>query len=443
MIVTRFAPSPTGRLHAGNIRTALVNWLLARQAGGRFVLRLDDTDQSRSTAASAQSIRDDLAWLGLDPDVEVKQSDRFTLYDAALDRLVAQGRAYACYETPEELELKRRVALSRGLPPIYDRTALALTDAEKAKLAADGRQPHWRFRLDEAADIDWDDGVRGPCHFPAASLSDPVVRRADGSWLYMLPSVVDDIDLGITHIVRGEDHVTNSAVQLQMFAALGGTEASGPPQLAHMALFTGKDAALSKRLGSEGVDAWRAAGIEPVAVAALLARLGTSQPVEPVAQVADLLPGFALAHWSRSPARFDPDDLAPLSARCLHLMDFAAVAQRLPAGMTEAGWLAIRGNLARIEDAALWQAVIAGPIAPVIEDADYIAAAAATLAALDWADDIWGRLVEALKASTGRRGKPLFMPLRLALTGQPHGPEMAALLPLIGREQALARLRGG
>ncbi|MFZ4382194.1 MAG: glutamate--tRNA ligase [Sandarakinorhabdus sp.] len=435
MIITRFAPSPTGRLHAGNIRTALVNWLLARSSGGRFVLRMDDTDLARSTAASAASIRADLAWLGLMPDVEVKQSDRFALYDAALERLASAGRAYRCYETPEELELKRRVALSRGLPPIYDRAALALSDGDRADLEAQGRTPHWRFRLDDSA-IDWDDGVRGHCHFDAASLSDPVVRRADGTWLYMLPSVVDDIDLGITDIARGEDHVTNSAVQLQMFAALGAT----PPRLAHMALFTGKDAALSKRLGSEGVDQWREDGVEAVAISALLARLGTSQPIEPVAQLADLLPGFALSHFGRAPARFDPADLAALSPRCLHLMDFADVTPRLPTGMSEAGWLAVRGNLTRIEEAALWQQVITGPITPVIDEPDYIAAALATLTELPWGDDIWMRLIEALKAATGRKGKALFLPLRLAFTGQPHGPEMAALLPLIGREAALARL---
>ncbi len=436
MIVTRFAPSPTGRLHAGNIRTALVNWLLARSSDGRFLLRLDDTDLARSTEESAQSIRTDLSWLGLTPDAEVKQSDRFALYEAALNRLAAEGRAYACYETPEELELKRRVALSRGLPPIYDRAALALSDADKAKLEAEGRKPHWRFKMDESADLDWNDGVRGHCHFPAASLSDPVVRRADGSWLYMLPSVVDDIEMGITDIVRGEDHVTNSAVQLQMFAALGAT----PPRLAHLALLTGADAALSKRIGSEGVDAWRGRGIEPVAVAALLARLGTSQPVEPLPQLADLLPGFALSHFGRAPARFDPADLASLSARCIHQMDHANVAQRLPASMGAAEWLAIRPNLARLDEAAAWHQVIAGPISAATEEPDYLASAATALAGLDWGDDIWNRLIEALKANSGRKGKDLFLPLRLALTGQAHGPEMAALLPLIGREEALRRL---
>ncbi|WP_164155425.1 glutamate--tRNA ligase [Sandarakinorhabdus rubra] len=437
MITTRFAPSPTGRLHAGNIRTALVNWLLARSGGGRFLLRLDDTDLARSTAESADSIRADLAWLGITPDAEVKQSDRFGLYEEALKALAAQGRAYPCYETPEELELKRRVALSRGLPPIYDRAALALSEADKARLEAEGRAPHWRFKLDESRDVDWDDGVRGHCHFPAASLSDPVVRRADGSWLYMLPSVVDDIAMGITDIVRGEDHVTNSAVQLQMFAALG----AAPPRLAHLALLTGADAALSKRIGSEGVEAWRAAGIEPVAVAALLARLGTSQPVEPLARLGDLLPGFALSHFGRAPARFDPADLATLSARCLHHMEHSNVADRLPSGIGAAEWQAIRPNLTRLDEASAWHAIIAGPITPVIEEPDYVATAAATLAGLAWGDDIWSRLVEALKVATGRKGKPLFLPLRLALTGEAHGPEMAALLPLIGREEALRRLR--
>jgi glutamyl-tRNA synthetase len=438
MTTTRFAPSPTGRLHAGNIRTALVNWLLARKSGGRFVLRLDDTDLARSTAESAASIRADLAWLGLVPDDEVRQSDRFALYEAALARLAAQGRAYRAYETPAELDLKRKVQQARGIPPVYDRAALQLTDADHAAFAARGIAPVWRFRLDTDAPIRWHDAVRGECHFDAATLSDPVVRRADGSWLYMLPSVVDDIDLGITDIARGEDHVTNSAIQIQMFEALG----APVPRLAHMALLTGADAALSKRLGSEGVDAWRAAGIEPQAVAALLARIGTSLPVEPVAALDDLLPGFDFASFGRAPARFDPADLATLGARTLHLLDHAAVADRLPPGMTEAGWLAVRGNLETIADAAIWQAVIEGPVsAPCdAEDRDFLAAAAGHLARLAWGDDIWARWIGVLKAETGRKGRSLFHPLRHALTGRDQGPEMAALLPLIGRDAALARL---
>jgi glutamyl-tRNA synthetase len=438
MTTTRFAPSPTGRLHAGNIRTALVNWLLARKSGGRFVLRLDDTDLARSTRESADSIRADLAWLGLVPDIEVRQSDRFALYDAALARLAATGRAYRAYETPAELDLKRKVQQARGLPPVYDRAALAMTDADHAAFGARGQLPVWRFKLATDAPIHWHDGVRGDCHFDPSALSDPIVRRADGSWLYMLPSVVDDIDLGITDIARGEDHVTNSAIQIQIFEALG----APVPRLAHLALFTGANAALSKRLGSEGVDAWRAAGIEPQAVAALLARLGTSLPVEPVTALADLLPGFDLGSFGRAPARFDPADLQGLSARTLHLHDYAAVADRLPAGMTEAGWLAVRGNLETLADAAIWQAVIAGPVtaSPHPEDRGFLTAAADHLAALDWGDDIWARWIGVLKVETGRKGRNLFHPLRHALTGREQGPEMAALLPLIGRDAALARL---
>jgi glutamyl-tRNA synthetase len=439
MITTRFAPSPTGSLHAGNIRTALVNWLLARKSGGSFVLRLDDTDLARSTEAAAAGIRADLAWLGLAPDVEVRQSDRFDLYEAALARLAAAGRAYRAYETPSELDLKRKVQQQRGLPPVYDRAALVLTEIDHEEYAARGIAPVWRFKLDTETPIRWHDGVRGDCHVDAASLSDPVVRRADGSWLYMLPSVVDDIDLGITDIARGEDHVTNSAVQIQMFEALG----APVPRLAHMALLTGADAALSKRLGSKGVAAWRDAGVEPQAIAALLTRIGTSLPVEPVATLADLVPGFDLATFGRAPARFDPADLAAINARTLHLLPFEAVADRLPAGMTPAGWQAVRGNLATLAEAEAWQAVIAGPVAvaPEAEDADYVATAADVLAGLDWGDDIWARWTAALKAATGRKGRGLFHPLRRALTARDTGPEMAALLPLIGRDQALARLR--
>lgn len=438
MVITRFAPSPTGRLHAGNIRTALVNWLLARQSGGQFWLRLDDTDSTRSTDAAAQAIRDDLNWLGLTPDAEASQSHRFALYDAALKTLAAQGRAYRAYETPEELELKRRVQQSRGLPPLYDRAALALTTEDHAHFAAQGRAPHWRFKLDHARPIHWQDGVRGACHFQPEALSDPVIRRADGSWLYLLPSVVDDAAMGITHVVRGEDHVSNSAVQLQMFEALGHT----PPALAHLALLTGADAALSKRLGSEGVESWQAQGIEPLAVAALLAHLGTSQPIEPITSPGPLIAGFSLAHFGRAPARFDPQDLEALSARILHALPYDAVSHRL-SGIAPETWAAIQGNLTRIEDAAHWQAVITGPIAPPAidpQDIAYLQTAAQTLESLPFSADIWSTLTSALKASTGRKGRALFMPLRLALTAEAHGPEMTTLLPLIGRDQALTRL---
>ncbi len=439
-VVTRFAPSPTGRLHAGNVRTALIAWAVAKAAGGRFLLRLDDTDRARSTEAAADAIRADLAWLGLGWDGEARQSDRFALYDAALERLAAAGRVYPAWETPAELDLKRKVQRATGKPPVYDRAALALTDADRARLAAEGRRPHWRFRLDTGRVIAWDDGVRGPSHIDPASLSDPIVRREDGGWLYLLPSVIDDADMGVTDIVRGEDHVTNSAVQIQMFEALG----APVPRLAHLPLLTGADAALSKRLGSDGVGEWQAAGIEPQAVAALLLRLGTSSAPEPVARVEELLAEFGLDRFGRAPVRFDPAALATLSARTVHHLPFAAVRNRLPAGVTEALWLAVRGNLATVAEAADWQAVIEGEIAADLaeDDMGFVRDAGAALAALDWGDDIWARWTATLKAATGRKGRALFQPLRQALTGRDHGPEMAALLPLIGRDRALARLAG-
>jgi glutamyl-tRNA synthetase len=437
-VVTRFAPSPTGRLHAGNVYTAVLNWLFARAKGGRFLLRLDDTDRARSTEAFAQGIRDDLAWLGLTPDAEVRQSDRFDLYDAALARLEAAGRAYRCYESTEELELKRKVQLSRGLPPVYDRAALALTEADRARLEADGIRPHWRFKLDTAGPVAWTDLIRGPSHIDPASLSDPVVRRADGGYLYMLPSVVDDIELGVTHVLRGEDHVTNSGVQLQMFAALG----APPPALGHFGLLTSAEGELSKRLGASGVDALRDGGIEPLAVVALMAHLGTSEPAEPAASQADLAAHFDLSKHGRAHPRFDPAELAHLNARLIHALPYAAVRDRLPAGMGEAAWLALRPNLATVAEAADWWPVITGPVVAEADpaDRDYLATAHETLAALPFDATVWAALVERLKVATGRKGKPLFLPLRRALTGRDHGPEMAALLPLIGREAALARL---
>jgi glutamyl-tRNA synthetase len=437
-VVTRFAPSPTGRLHVGNVFTAVQNFLLARKHGGRFLLRLDDTDLARSTEEFAQSIRDDLAWLGLSPDAEVKQSDRFAAYDAALERLHAAGRAYPCYETPEELEIKRKVQLSRGLPPVYDRAALKLTDADRARLEAEGVRPHWRFKLDHNGHVEWDDLIRGRSHIDPASLSDPVVRRADGGYLYMLPSVVDDIDLGITHVVRGEDHVANSAIQLQMFGALG----AAPPRLAHFGLLTSVEGELSKRLGSAGVKALREAGIEPIAVVAMLARLGTADAVEPVASLAPLLERHDLARLGNAHPRFDPAELQHLNARIVHQLSFEAVCDRLPAGMDAAAWEAIRPNLTTVAEAADWWRVVEGPVeaATAPDDAAYLAEARDTLAGLPWQGDVWHALVDALKARTGRKGKPLFLPLRLALTGRGHGPEMATLLPLIGRDRALERL---
>lgn len=439
-VVTRFAPSPTGRLHVGNIRTALHNWMWARKNGGRFLLRIDDTDRERSREEHVTSIRDDLTWLGLVPDGEERQSQRFDLYERRFAELAATGRVYPAYETQQELDLKRKILLGRGLPPVYDRAALALTDADRARLAAEGVRPHWRFRLDHSAPIEWNDLIRGPQRFDPATMSDPVIRRADGSWLYLLPSVIDDIDMAITHVVRGEDHVSNTAAQLQMFDALG----AAPPAFAHEALLTGAEGKLSKRLGSLGADHFREAGIEPQAIVALLARLGTSDPVEPHGDTTPLLESFDFARFGRAPARFDEAELAQLNARILHQLDYDAVAPRLPAGIDAAGWEAIRPNLSTLAEASDWWQVVEGPVAsiPDPDDTEFLAQAAAVAAGLDWSDDPWHALTAQLKEATGRKGKGLFLPLRRALTGRDSGPDMAALLPLIGRNRALARLRG-
>ncbi len=438
-IVTRFAPSPTGRLHVGNIRTALQNWMFARANGGKFLLRIDDTDGERSEERFVESIRADLGWLGFDHDGEVRQSARFALYEERFAQLVAAGRIYPAFETSQELDLKRKIQLGRGLPPVYDRAALALTDADRARLEAEGVKPHWRFRLDHGAAVEWDDLVRGHQRFDPATMSDPVVRRADGSWLYMLPSAIDDVDMGISHVVRGEDHVANTALQIQMFEALGST----PPQFAHAALLTGAEGKLSKRLGSLGVDQLREQGIEPQAIRALLARLGTSDPVEPVIDMAPLFATFDFARFGRAPARFDEAELTQLNARIVHQLPFAWVEARLPAGMTEAAWEAVRPNLATVAEAADWWRVIEGPVEapPAGEDAEYLAAAAEIAGTIVWDGDPWHALTAALKEATGRKGKTLFLPLRRALTGRDHGPDMAALLPLIGRDRAIARLK--
>jgi glutamyl-tRNA synthetase len=439
-VITRFAPSPTGQLHVGNIRTALHNWMFARSRGGKFMLRIDDTDAERSEERFVAAIRADLTWLGLVPDGEERQSARFALYEARFAALRAAGRVYPAYETSQELDLKRKVALGRGLPPVYDRAALALSEVERAALEADGVKPHWRFKLDHGSPIEWDDLVRGHQKFDPATMSDPVIRRADGSWLYMLPSAIDDADMGVSHVVRGEDHVSNTALQIQMFSALGVT----PPCFAHEALLIGSEGKLSKRLGSLGVEHFHDIGIEPQAVRALLARIGTSDPVEPIADAGPLIDSFDFARFGRAPARFDEAELAALNAKIIHRLDFAAVADRLPAGMGATEWEAVRPNLSTVADAATWWQVIAGPITLPIspEDADYLVAAAKVAATIDWSADPWHALTAALKADTGRTGKALFLPLRRALTGLDHGPDMAALLPLIGRDRAIARLSG-
>jgi glutamyl-tRNA synthetase len=432
MNVTRFAPSPTGRLHVGNIRTALHNYLFAKKHGGTFILRIDDTDLERSTGEFDRAIREDLDWMGLRPDQLHRQSERFDLYERDFQRLMDAGRVYACYETPEELELRRKVLLGRGLPPVYERKPADTPTPE-------GRAPHWRFRLDHDTPILFHDLIRGEQRFDPKLLSDPVVRREDGSWLYLLPSVIDDVDLGITHVVRGEDHVSNSAAQIQMFEALG----ARPPQFAHEALLVAAEGKLSKRLGSYGVEHLRAEGVEPMAMLSVLARIGTSQPIEPMADLMELAGGFDFSTFGRAPAHFDPHEVELVNARLLHKLDYVAVADRLPNGATEQDWLLLRGNLQRVADFAGWFAVLHGDIDPPElshEERLLVKDAAGIADKLDWSTEPWRSLTDELKRTSGRKGRELFHPLRLALTGRDSGPEMAGLVARMGRERSVGRL---
>lgn len=436
----RFAPSPTGSLHVGNMRTALLNWLYAKQQGGTAILRFDDTDVARSTREYADAIEADLAWTAIAFDETYRQSERVALYEAAADRLKADGLLYPCYETAAELDRRRKRQMQRGEPPVYDRAALALTDEERKALEAEGRRPHWRFRL-SGQRAEWNDLIRGPQHIETASVSDPVLIREDSTFTYMLPSAVDDAELGVTHVVRGEDHVTNTAAQIELLRALGAT----PPAFAHHPLLVGAGGAkLSKRAGGASVAEVREAGFEPEALTSYLARLGSSDAIA-VASLDELVAGFDFSKFGRAPGRYDLAELAHLNTAFLHEADFAVVEPRLarlgiPVG--PALWDAVRANIETLSETRYWVDVVEGEIAPVIEDPVFCAAAADLLPPEPWGEGTWKAWTDAVKGATGTKGKALFMPLRLALTGLDHGPELKALLPLIGRERAEARLRG-
>lgn len=441
-ILTRFAPSPTGGLHLGNARIALVNWLFARAHGGKFLLRMDDTDIARSRAEYAAAIEDDLRWLGLEWDLFARQSERLTQYTAALERLRVVGRAYPCYETPEELERMRARARLRKLPPTYDRSALKLDAAARAKLEAEGRKPHWRFKL-TGNTVTWTDAVHGPVSIATSTLSDPVLVREDGTFLYVLTSSVDDAEMGVSHVIRGDDHLTNTAAQIEIMEALG----ASAPTFAHLPLLLAADGGpLSKREGAASLGALRNEGIEPMAIVSLLAALGTSRSIEPVGALPDLVARFNLGTFSRASARLDPKELQVLNGKILHVLPFADVKERLLAlGLEDADerfWLAVRGNIERLADAREWWTVCRGPIHPAIEDAELCAAARDLLPDEPWSEVTWATWTSAVKARTGRAGKALFHPLRLALTARERGPEMKNLLPLIGRERASRRLSG-
>ena len=441
MTKTRFAPSPTGMLHIGNARTALITWLFARNAGGEFLLRIDDTDQERSKEEYEHAIEDSLQWLGMDWDEKANQKNRMSIYEEKIEQLKTSGRLYPCYETPDELALKRKSQLSRGKPPIYDRGALDLTDEQKQDFQAKGRAPHWRFKMLHAPII-WQDLIRGEVKFNGIDISDPVVLREDGSPLYHLCSVIDDIDFGITHVTRGEDHVSNTAAHVQMFEALG----AKPPIFAHLPLISDAEGGkLSKRLGSISVPEIRdTEGFEPMAINSLLARIGTSDPVEPFASITSLIESFDFSKFSRGTPKLDPEDLLRLNAKLLHAMPYDSVTQALPdmglRDIDEDFWNAVRPNLNRLNDIKEWFDTARGDITPIIEDQAFIAQALELLPNAPWDETTWQTWTSDLKEKTGAKGKALFMPLRLALTGMSHGPDMSDMLVLIGRGKAVQRL---
>jgi glutamyl-tRNA synthetase len=441
-VATRFAPSPTGKLHVGSARTALIVWLWARKNNGTFMLRIDDTDLVRSTEENVEDIKAGMQWLGLNWDSFARQRDRGAEYAQTIQKLKDNGRLYPCYETEEELALKRKVQLSRGLPPIYDRESLNLTAEQKNKYEAEGRKPHWRFKLNHAP-IKWHDLVRGDVEFNGKDMSDPVLVREDGRPLYHICSVIDDIDFKITHIVRGEDHVTNTACHVQMFEALGAT----PPQFAHVTLLGDMEGGkLSKRKGGFGIKSLREeVGIEPMALISLVARIGTSDPIEPLFTMQEVIDSFDFSKFSRNLPKFDEDELYRLNAKILHRTPFSAVKPRLDAlglsGIDENFWNAVRSNLEVLPDVKDWWHVAKGPVTPVIQDVEFTRIAAELLPTDPWDNTTWQTWVDEIKRKTNRRGKELFMPLRCAITGQEHGPELKELLPLIGRERVLERLK--
>lgn len=442
-MLTRFAPSPTGLLHVGNVRTALVNYLMTRKAGGQFLLRIDDTDLERSKPEYVDAIKQDMEWMGMHWDRIEHQSARFERYKQAKEELLAKGRLYACYETPDELAVKRKMLLSRGLPPIYDRSGLKLTEEKKKQYESEGRTPHFRFLLEDKP-IEWDDAVRGATHFEGQHLSDPIIIRADGSMTYMLCTVIDDIDFGVTHVVRGEDHVSNTAMHVQMFEALS---ASASPNFAHLALLKGSDTEISKRSGGFDIRELREEHcLESIAIASYLATIGTSNPIQPFPSMDALIEQFDIGHFGRSPAIYSQEELLHLNHKLLAHLSYDDVKHHLETiGMTKADetfWLSVRPNVNTLSDVKPWWDVCKNPLTPVIDDAQFLAKASELLPDGEWDDSTWKTWTSAVKDATGANGKSLFMPLRKALTGQEAGPELKHLLPLIGRERALKRLNG-
>lgn len=437
-MLTRFAPSPTGYLHIGNIRTALICYLYAKKNGGKFMLRIDDTDTERSKQEYIDAIKNDLAWLGLNHDIEAKQSERFAEYDKAIEKLKSEGRLYPCFETAEELEFKRKMQLGQGKPPVYDRSALKLSEEDIEKLKSEGKTPHWRFKLNDDI-VTWADGVRGVIELNPATMSDPILVRENGAYTYMLPSTVDDIDFGVTHVIRGEDHISNTAVQIQIFEALGGAV----PKFAHSALIKTKDGNLSKRDGGGAIAELKELGIQPIVISSFLGKLGTSDPVELKESLEQLTSEFSIAKFGKSPTMYSFEDIARLNAKALQDGNFEDIKEKLPAGVTEEFWNNVKANIESFEDVSTWWNICHDQVSPEFEseeDKNFVASTANVFPDGEVTEETWNIWLTAIKLGTDRKGKKLFMPIRQALTGMSHGPEIKNLLPLIGRDKIIERL---
>jgi len=439
MTKVRFAPSPTGYLHIGNFRTALINFLFAKNKNGHFMLRIDDTDDERSLKKYEDAIKEDLSWVGINWDSLEKQSSRLSYYDQALQKLLDKKRAYPCFETAEELSLKRKKQLSSGKPPIYDRSALNLSDSDIADFKAKGRSPHYRFLLDHK-DVNWNDLVKGASQYNMSNLSDPVIIREDGRVIYTLASVVDDIDFEVTDILRGEDHMTNSAAQIQLFEALE----SSPPNLGHLSLLTDiSGAGLSKRMGSISLRDLKDEGFQPMAISSLLSKVGTSDAVEIFRDINQIISDFDISKFGKSKPKFDKNELRGLNSKFFKMLDFSDISNQLKNfnfKISSDFWELVKGNIENLEELELWWNIIYGNIEPKYNDENFLNTALETLPEGNFDKNTWTNWTSILMEETGRKGKELYNPLRMCLTGQNKGPEMATLVFLMGKEKVLERL---
>ncbi len=441
-MVLRFAPSPTGLLHVGNLRTAIINWLFAKKHDYDFLLRIDDTDDTRSKKEYVDFIEEDLKWIGLEWSLKYAQSDRLGAYDDAFNYLKSNNLIYRCFETDEELSLKRARQRSAGLPPVYDRSSLRISKDKIIQYESEGRSSYWRLKLPDKPII-WKDKIYGEVRFDSKSYSDPVIIRADGRYLYTITSVVDDIYSKVSNIIRGSDHLTNSGIQIYLFQALG----SKAPNFFHHSLMTSADGEpLSKRIGSLSIRGIRESGIEPEVLLNYLTFVGDITNQSEFYEISELAKNFDAQKLSKSNAPFDERLLKEVNSGFLQQQNYDFFKKKSDLlGLKQVPkefWGAVKNNIKVFDEIKDWTEVIYGNIQPVIDDPEYINLALNLIPEVDFNELSWQNWTETIKEKSGRKGKKLFMPLRLSITGKDFGPEMAKLLPLIGKEKTLSRLNG-